>query len=128
VSGFLSGYKFLVIPHPEGKHDKEMVIELYSAIVESIDNHQEEKIERDFRKLYCLNEWRYFVALRERVGVQSENERVRLGEFGIPGRLYPVFQSDFIIWDKSIGAWWKSVIKELTIEGGEIEDLTEIPV
>ena len=64
MPGFLSGYKYVVVPHPGGKHDKEMVIEIYSSIVESIASKQEEKIERDYRKLYTLEEGSYFVALR----------------------------------------------------------------
>jgi len=129
VAGFLSGYKFIVIPHPEGKHDKEMTIELYTSVIESIASKQEDKIEKDYRKLYALPEDSYFVALRERVGVQSENERVRLGEFKIPGRLYPVFTSQFTLWDKPIARDWQEIIKKLTLEEGDLEEeLTQMQV
>lgn len=121
MPGFLSGYKFIVVPHPEGKHDKEMTIELYTSMIESIASKQEEKIERDYRKLYALPEDSYFVALRERVGVQSENVRVRLGEFNIPSRLYPVFTSQFTLWDKPIARDWQDIIKKLTLEEGDLE-------
>ena len=127
MPGFLSGYKYIVVPHPDGKFDIDMVIELYTSIVESVENHQEEKIEHDYRKLYTLPNDRYFVALRERVGVQSENERVRLGEFKIPGRLYPVFSSMFTLWNKPVAKDWREAIKEIT-EGGDMEEVTGIIV
>ena len=115
------------MPHPDGKFDTYMVIELYTSIVESVENHQEEKIEHDYRKLYTLPNDRYFVALRERVGVQSENERVRLGEFKIPGRLYPSFCSQFTLWNKPAAKEWREAIKEIT-EGGDLEEITGIIV
>jgi len=128
MPSFLSGYKFIIVPHPDGAYDRDMVAELYTSIVDDVENHQEEKIERDYRRIYALDEGLYFCVLRERVGVQSEHDRVRLGEFGIPGRLYPAYTSEFTIWDKQIAREWQQVIKELTTEGGYGEDITEIPV
>ena len=125
MSNFLSGYKFLVIPHPDGIYDKEMVIELYSSIIESVDIKQEQKVENDYRQLYCLDDARYYVALRERVGVQSEHERVRIDN--VSGLLYPSFVSQFTMWDKLAAKDWQEIIKQVTNDGGE-EEITEMTV
>lgn len=118
MSNFLSGCKYIVIPHTSGVFDKEMVITIFSAIAGDIKHNQNDKTFKD--SLYMHNnlkdDKKYFVVLRERIGVQSESERVRLTEFNITGRHKPAYQSEFTIWDKKAISEWKQVIRDMMLD------------
>ena len=111
---FQNGHKLIFILHPLGMWDKLQLETVYDAIITG--HCQEDRVEKDRVRISGLPEGRYHVVARQRIGPQSEYERVRLKD----GLHYPSYVSEFVVWNteyareinKSIGDDCEEVIPE----------------
>jgi len=113
---FQNGHKLIFILHPSGMWDKSQLEEVYSAIIDG--HNQETRVEKDYARISGLPEGRYHIVARQRIGPQSEYERVRLKD----GLHYPSYVSEFVVWNTEYA---REINKSI---GDDCEEVTECPL
>ena len=114
---FQNGHKLIFILHPSGMWDKSQLEMVYSAIITG--HNQEDRVEKDRSRISGLPEGRYHIVARQRIGPQSEYERVRFKD----GLHYPSYVSEFVVWNTEYA-------REINKSIGDVfeEEVTECPL
>jgi hypothetical protein len=101
MSNFHTGSKFIAVAHDSGNFDRQGLSQTFCEIIIQMDHNQNDRFERDLTALLNLPDLNYFLVTRQRTGVQSEYESVILSEYGINLKLFPAWESEFILWDQA---------------------------